>query len=78
MEKQRFYIGGMTCSGCERTVERAVSALKGVRSAQADHQKGQLDVQFEVPCTPEQISAAVQKVGYDVTDKPRNRLDAFM
>ncbi|MBQ7801435.1 MAG: sulfite exporter TauE/SafE family protein [Oscillospiraceae bacterium] len=77
MENQRFYIGGMTCSGCERTVERAVSQLKGISSAQADHRKGQLDVEFAAPCTREQIAGAVQKAGYDVTDKPKSLGDAL-
>ena len=77
MEKQRFYIGGMTCSGCERRVEHVVSRLNGVRSVRADHQKGQLDVLFTAPCTPEKISGVVEKAGYAVTDKPRNRADAL-
>lgn len=77
MEKQRFYIGGMTCSGCERAIDRAVSRLDGVRSAQSEHQKGQLDVEFDPPCTREQIASAIQKAGYEVLDKPRRRLDAL-
>lgn len=77
MEKQCFYIGGMTCSGCERRIERAVSALKGVCSAQADHPKGQLTVEFSAPCTPEQITDTVQKAGYEVLDKPQRKGDAL-
>ena len=77
MEKQCFYIGGMTCSGCERRIERAVSGLKGVRSAKADHPKGQLSVEFSAPCTPEQIAAEVQKAGYEVLDKPHRKWDAL-
>ncbi|MBQ8835512.1 MAG: sulfite exporter TauE/SafE family protein [Oscillospiraceae bacterium] len=77
MEKRHFDIGGMTCSGCERAVERAVSRLDGVHSARADHQKGQLDVEFSPPCTPERIGNAVEKAGYEVTDKPRSKMDAL-
>lgn len=77
MENQRFYIGGMTCSGCERTLERVISRLDGVRSVKADHQKGQLDVAFSPPCTQEQISEAVQKAGYAITDAPRRKSDAL-
>lgn len=51
MSRQHFYISGMTCSGCERTLERAVSRLKGVESVQANHQKGLLEVAFSSPCT---------------------------
>ena len=77
MEKQCFYIGGMTCSGCERRIERALSHLKGVCSAQADHPKGQLTVEFSTPCTPELIAATVQKAGYEVLDTPRRKWDAL-
>ena len=77
MEKQLIYMEGMTCSGCERTVERAVKQLDGVCSARANHRRGQLEVQFTSPCTREQICGAVQKAGYSVTDKPRNRSDAL-
>ena len=77
MEKHRFNIGGMTCSGCERTLERAVSHLDGVCSVQADHQKGQLEVEFSSPCTQDQITGAVQKAGYEVTDKPKRKSDAL-
>ena len=76
MEKQRFYIGGMTCSGCERTLERVISKLDGVHSVQANHQKGLLDVEFSLPCTREQITDAVEKAGYQVTNKPRRQSDA--
>ena len=77
MEKQLIYVEGMTCSGCERTVERAVSQLKGVRYARADHQKGYLEVEFSAPCTRVQICAAIEKAGYSVTDKPRRRSDSL-
>lgn len=77
MEKRRFYIGGMTCSGCERRIERAVSMLEGVRSAEANHPKGQLNVEFSDPCTPAQITGAVQKAGYVVLDTPQHKGDAL-
>lgn len=77
MSRQHFYISGMTCSGCERTLERAVSRLKGVESVQANHQKGLLEVAFSSPCTQDQIVSAVKKAGYAVTDKPQHRMDAF-
>lgn len=77
MEKQRFYIVGMTCSGCERTLERAVSNLDGVHAVRSDHQKGQLDAEFSQPCTHDQIVSAVRKAGYEVTNRSRRRSDAL-
>ena len=77
MEKQRFYIDGMTCSGCERTLERAVSKLDGVSSVHADHRRGLLDVEFSSPCSTDQISAAVKKTGYEIADSPKRKSDAL-
>lgn len=77
MAKQHFYIKGMTCSGCERTLERVVSRLEGVRSVRANHQKGQLDVEFSSPCTRENIAAAVKKAGYEVGENPSRKSDAL-
>lgn len=75
MAKQRFYMEGMTCSGCERALERAVSRIEGVRSVRADHQKGLLEAEYEAPCTEELITQAVEKAGYGVTEKPRRGSD---
>lgn len=69
MTKQQFSIGGMTCAGCEHALERAVSRLEGVQSVQADHRKGQLEVEFSPPCTRQQIVRAVRDTGYEVTDR---------
>ena len=77
MEKQLIYVEGMTCSGCERTLERALIQLEGIHSVRADHQKSQLDVEFTALCTREQICAAIEKAGYSVTDKPRRRSDSL-
>ena len=75
MTEQQFYIEGMTCSGCERTLENAVSRLKGSRAVHADRQRGRLKVRYDAPCTEEMIIQAVEKAGYHVTESPRRRSD---
>lgn len=67
--KQIFLIGSMTCSGCERTLERAVSRLEGVSSVEADYSKQTLCVTYEAPCRKEQIQAAVEAAGYQVVER---------
>lgn len=76
MEKQTFYVGGMTCAGCERTLERAVLALKGARQVKADCVKGKLETDFEPPCRAEQIRAAIAGVGYQPMDRPQSSRNA--
>lgn len=75
MTQQRFYIEGMTCSGCERTLENAVNRLEGSCEAHADRQSGQLNVRYDAPCTEEMIIRAVEKAGYHITESPRRNLD---
>ena len=39
-----FEVKGMTCSGCEGTINKAVQKVTGVYKAKADHQKEQVEV----------------------------------
>lgn len=75
MAKQSFRIEGMTCSGCERTLEKAVSALEGVRSVGADCQRGLLEVEYRAPCTDEAVAQAVERAGYGVAEGAGRRRD---
>ena len=75
MTQQQFYIEGMTCSACERTVENALSRLEGISAVHADRRRGQLKVRYDVPCTEETIIRAVEKAGYPVTERPCRKGD---
>lgn len=77
MEKQRFYIEGMTCSGCERTLERVVSRLDGVVSVAADQHRGVLEVRYSAPCTEAAITRSVEAAGYSVVEEPQRRTDGL-
>ncbi len=77
MGKQNFYIEGMTCDGCERVLELAVSKLEGVHSVQADRQKGLLEGEFSSPSTAEQITQAVRSAGYSVVARPKSKRGAL-
>lgn len=72
---QQFYIEGMTCSGCERTLETAVSRLEGVSTVRADRRSGQLKVRYDAPCTEKAIIRAVEESGYHVTESPCRKGD---
>ncbi len=64
MSKVIFHVTGMTCSGCERRLEGAVSALEGVQSVTADQGKGELTAEFNPPCTENIIIETIEKTGY--------------
>ena len=77
MEKERFDIGGMTCSACAGHVGKAVSALEGVDDVNVNLLKNSMDVSFDPDKTTEQeIVAAVKKAGYSAVlhrQRPENR-----
>jgi len=65
MQKSVIKVSGMSCKHCEKTVKDAVSALPGVKSATADHKKGQLAVTHNMAlCSLAAIKQAVAESGY--------------
>ena len=65
MKKESYLVEGMTCSGCERTVQRVVSNLEGVSSVQADAGAATVTVEYDPQkVTVDEIRSAVNKVGY--------------
>lgn len=57
---------GMTCSGCEASVVRAVSALPGVRSVRADHRAREVRVEADPGVDRGAIAARVEAAGFQV------------
>ena len=62
-----FSISGMTCGGCEASVERALGALAGVVGVQASHERNSVTVELEDGATSrEQLARAIEDAGFDV------------
>lgn len=61
-------VSGMTCTGCSSSIEQALTALPGVRSASVDHATGRAVVLLEAGVSPEDFSfdadAAIHDAGY--------------
>jgi len=68
VEQAKLYIEGMTCTGCEESVEYALKTEDGVISATSSYKTGIAEVKYDKSkVTPEQLSKAVEeKVGYKV------------
>ena len=64
----KLYIEGMTCSGCEESVNYALQTEEGVISATSSYETGIAEIKFDkTKVTPEKLSKAVEeKVGYEV------------
>lgn len=60
-------VHGMSCTGCERNVEFALSSLPGVKGVKADHGAKTVEVDFDsAQTTEDEIRRAVEDIGYTV------------
>lgn len=64
MKKVTISIEGMMCAHCMAHVEKALQAIEGVASAQADLEKKQAEVTLNAPVSEEILMAAVKEAGY--------------
>ena len=60
-------VRGMSCGHCEMRVSKALSAVEGVRKAEASHEKGQAVVTLEPKAEIDvaALVAAVKGAGYE-------------
>lgn len=66
-------IKGMTCTGCEATVENAASGVDGVLEVDASYDTGQATIKYDRSKTnQETIKAAIDKTGFTVNENPNN------
>ncbi len=69
LETIEIAVIGMTCGGCERTVQTAVGNLPGVQSVKASHTDSTALVTFDPGQTTfEAMKAAIIDKGYAVED----------
>jgi copper chaperone CopZ len=64
-----FDIEGMTCTGCEASVENAASGVNGVLEADASYDTGKATIKYDQSKTDrETIVAAINKTGFTVAE----------
>ena len=67
MEKVQIKVSGMTCGGCERSVQNALTSRQGVASAKADRTAGVVSVEFDpVVIARAAIEKAITEAGFKV------------
>jgi P-type Cu+ transporter len=69
MEHVELEVGGMTCDGCVRAVEKRLRSVAGVTGVRVDLEKNEAGVEYGGGATPEQMVAAVEKIGYSARVK---------
>lgn len=65
-------VNGMHCANCKAAVEKAVSAIPGVKSAKVDLEKKELHYEEDknMPIALDIIMGAIHDLGYE-PEKPR-------
>lgn len=68
MARVEIPVQGMTCGGCERSVQAALTQLEGVSGAEADHTAGRVRVSFDAGQIDEQrLRSQIEEAGYQPT-----------
>ncbi len=63
-----FEVEGMTCTGCENTVERSLKTMAGVAEVDASHETGKALVQYDkTKVTEKEVADNIAARGYKVT-----------
>jgi copper chaperone len=67
MQKVDIKVSGMTCGGCERSVQNALTSRKGVQAAKADRNAGLVTVEFDPGLIQRtEIENAIAEAGFKV------------
>ena len=64
--KKTIKIEGLMCGHCDARVKKALEAVPGVASANADHEKGQAVVELSADVSDDALKAAVEAQDYKV------------
>ncbi|HYG03547.1 MAG TPA: cation transporter [Chryseosolibacter sp.] len=65
--KEKYLIEGMSCAGCERSVQKTISNLPGVQSAKADLSSSSVEIEFDpAKVGIEHIKTTVGILGYKI------------
>ena len=67
MERKTISVAGMSCNGCEQNVKNALQNLNGVNRVEADHEADTVELVAEDDVADDDIEAAIENAGYDVT-----------
>ena len=67
MTEKTFQVPDMSCGHCKAVVEGELNKLSGVKRANADVEKGTVEVSYdEAAVTTEDLKEAIEEAGYTV------------
>ena len=71
MQKQTFFISGMTCTGCEKSVKKAFESLAHVANVIPNHQTGEVEINANQYITIAEITAILPKKFALIDETPK-------
>jgi copper chaperone CopZ len=66
MERQTITVEGMSCTGCEQNVTKALTNIEGVRRADASHETNEVELVVSDETDQDTLSNAICDAGYDL------------
>ncbi|MEF8800562.1 MAG: heavy metal-associated domain-containing protein [Halolamina sp.] len=66
MKREAIGVTGMSCNGCEQTVESALAKIEGVSRVDANNEAETVEVVVDDNVADEDITAAIERAGFDV------------
>lgn len=64
-----FHVKGMSCHHCKAAVEKAVSAVPGVREVRVDLSSGEVRVTVDDGGLAGRVAEAISRAGYEVVSR---------
>lgn len=69
MEKLTVKIVGMSCGGCEKSVESILGKIDGIANVKADHSTNTATLEYKVEApSMELLKTLVDKIGFKLVD----------
>jgi Cu+-exporting ATPase len=69
-KRETFAVEGMSCSSCANTVQRLLSRMEGVKSANVNFSTSSATVEYDPSLvTPAKVREAVGKTGYKLGEQ---------
>ena len=67
--EQTINVNGMTCEGCENSIEKSINKLEGIASVEASHTDSLVTISFDASkSTMTEIKEQITKTGYIVVE----------
>lgn len=67
--KIKYNVSNIKCTGCENRIMNSLKMIKGVKSVQADHNKGEVIVELKNEKVSEKIKELLNNLDFSVTSE---------